>query len=918
MEDKYFGVKVQKDRKIKTTKKDVSTEEINEAQRLTNKQQTMLRQKIIETKNAIPRVKLDRLEYKMMTRDIADAYSILDVKTENEIDNPLLGVVESGRRCPTCKMTSTECPGHFGIINIGESMVHPAFRTFVIYTLQSICKNCACLYLSEEELKISGILNMSGLARLKEISDKSKNKPCPLCRQNNSIEFTATKNSGKEISWVILGTDRKDKTNPKVITFGPSIIKKIFHSIRPEDLKLLGYNRNHPENFVNDFIMVLPPASRPKVYREGQEILDSLTLTYLELVKTVREGSRLSEQGNGRSNENTSILMKYSALVEGKGEKPVSIRRANDKYKDITTRMKGKDGLMRNNLLGKRNDHSARSVLGPNKDIMYGTIALPKIFRQTLVVPEIVTKYNRKKIISLALRGEIVSICDFNGCEYPRFKETRDMDKLILKNKVYRKLSLGDYVVFNRQPTLHKQSMLAYPIGEFQEKDSIGIHLSSTTGHNADFDGDEGNIHVPQTIKARVECEFVAQAKYSLMSEYIPAPAVGLTYNSVLGAYLLTTNDISIELFEEGLELLHRNETFRENSKTIYERIEALENMGYKINKSSGKILCSVMLPPDFYYTKFEDDKPLVVIRNGIIVSGYLSKQTIGVSGGSIIQELWKRFPIDNCTDFISYSTFLFNWYLLQSGFTISIDDCRAPNDEKFREENDRLLDALNQGILSLPKLPDNARDFEKELREREIITRINNKVSEIKDKTMKIMSKTNPLVLMAKSKSKGTVKEISRIVATVEAQMPNGGRPKKTLNGGKRCIKTFSIDDESIFSRGFIKNSFYDGLDPEEYFFTMQVSREGIINTAIKTGDVGDIQRKMIKTFEDLVVDYDGSVRNQVGMIFQYSYNFNPSETTLTKDGSYFFINLKNVCESLNFKNGYDSLESITSNLLS
>jgi len=442
------------------------------------------------------------IDYSVMTRDTLSRISVCDVKNINKTqdltnttDDPRLGTIENYRLCATCEKTNEECPGHLGMINLPEDIIHPFFRLIAMKVLQCVCNTCNSLLLSEKHIIESGLIQIQGFARLNKIAELSKDgkakctngcPPNPIFKpqksgDNEDVNMFCIKKVGKEEYQYHLSVEK---------------IKNIFNSMSDRDVSLLGFINNHPSNFIVDFIPVMPVSARPYVIRDNQKQEDYLTTGYEEVLSKIieyyqidREDSKTTTEEERREECLKKIIYIYDHSIQNCDQ--THRRSPSDVCKSINDRISGKGSLMRDNMMGKRADFTGRTVLGPNRSISFGEIATPLAMASVLTVPEIVTIYNYKYVMDLSASGRIDYLCPSKGSFSGRkLKYDSRKHSINIGDKVGRFSENGDIILFNRQPTLHRQSFLGY-VCNFQDKLSLGIHLSSTSGHNADFDGDE-------------------------------------------------------------------------------------------------------------------------------------------------------------------------------------------------------------------------------------------------------------------------------------------------------------------------------------------------------------------------------------------------------------------------------------------
>ena len=879
-------------------------------------------------------LKLKQLEmvsivYSVMSRETLERISVCEVKNINKTkdltnttEDPRLGTIENFRLCATCEKTNEECPGHLGIINLPENIIHPFFRLIAMRVLQCVCNTCYKLFLDEEHLRESGILQLSGYPRLIKIAEFSKdgkvrcNNGCPAnpifkpqkSGDNQNVNMPCIKKIGKQELPYQLSV---------------STIKKIFDNISDRDVSLMGFINNHPSNFIVDFVTVMPVSARPYVFRvdSNQKQEDYLTSGYDDIISKVIEyyqtdREKTTDTENDKKEECIKdIIFIYDHSIQNCDQ---SHRRSpSEPCKSINDRIAGKGSLMRDNLLGKRADYTGRTVLGPNRSISFGEIAPPIAMQKILTVPEIVTIYNYDYILDLSKKGRIDYLCPKTGAFSGR-KLKFDNRKHVVNvgDKVGRYSENGDIIIFNRQPTLSRLSFLGY-VCDFQDKLSVGIHLSSTSGHNADFDGDEGNIHMLQTIDAQVEGRMIMYSGNNIMNSDRSAPQSGLVFNSLTGGYLLTKPGLvlSESVFYEGIEsikMFTKTNYTEDNFSTLFERLEKYPDT----EKFSGRSLMSVLFPKDFCYT-FRADDETIKIRHGILISGQLTKAQLGGQPGSIIQALWKQYNVQTTINFISDSNFLLNWYSLRYGLTVSYEDVKVTKFREYKEYKTKKIRELNKNVLGLPTLPEDASELDREEREVKINQMINESQNEMIGEFYKnYLEEDNSLSVALKSKAKGDKTQIKNQVALLGQNYVDLSRPKLLTSEGKRWLPTFHIDDKSIYSRGFSSSSYLDGLNPDEFFAQAQASRVAYSEQQLSTAETGTLQRKMVKAQENLIVTYDGTIRNHNNVILQFNYGagFDTGSMVFSYNGigmkCLSFINLKEEIEKENTEQGYTDFD--------
>ena len=473
--------------------------------------------------------------------------------------------------------------------------------------------------------------------------------------------------------------------------------------------------------------------------------------------------------------------------------------------------------------------------------------------------------------------------------------------KIEIGDIVERHLKNGDVVLFNRQPTLHRASMLAKKI-IVRPCRTFRFNLASTKSFNADFDGDEMNIFLPQDLDARAELLNLSTTKHNIMNSQSTKNNICITQDSLLGSYLLTKDDKDLgrDLF---FDICMKGDNW--SSEYILKRLQHIKRIMKAYNKNfplyCGKSLFSIMLPITFNYTKKNDirkDEPVVKIVKGVLLEGALGKSNLGQAHNSIIHVLHKEYSMDQSIDFINNCQFISSQYLIHRGFSIGIKDCISNIEQKteeiaykcFIEAKDTESSISHERIreLKICSILDKARDMTMKLAK-----------NNLKD--------DNAFIATVTSGSKGEYFNITQITSMLGQQMHMGKRIQKSLNRGRRTLPHYPKENPTIEqefeSQGFIKNSFLNGLNPQEFIWHAVTGREGCSNSSQNTAVSGYVQRKMIKTLEDVQVKYDGTVRNTNNWVVQWSYGNDgfDREKCSFKNDSVFFVDVNRVADRLN-----------------
>jgi DNA-directed RNA polymerase II subunit RPB1 len=409
------------------------------------------------------------------------------------------------------------------------------------------------------------------------------------------------------------------------------------------------------------------------------------------------------------------------------------------------------------------------------------------------------------------------------------------------------------------------------------------------------------NVHTPQEYDARAELSLLSTTKKVIMNSQASKPNLCIVQDALLGAFLMTKDDSEISK-ETFFDICMKGDNWEPSF--IIKKIEHSKKVFQEMGKDfvlNGKTLIGLMLPDDFFYTKKNDAHPtqkVVKIYKGVMIEGALNKAILGATSNGFIQVLYKEYNEDVCISFINNIQFIANAWLLYHGFSISISDCIGTKSEEIRKNVfSAMMEAKSiEGSTQHPKIKE---------------ARINACLNKAKDIGLKIakenMNPKNGFIATVTSGSKGDFFNITQITGLLGQQNLTGQRIQPILNRGKRTLPHYALKEGDINreyeSRGFIRNSFIHGLNPQEFWFHAMSGREGVSDTAMKTASSGYVQRKMIKMMEDIQVRYDGTVRNTCGNIIQWAYSEDGMDrtNTLSLQGKSEVMDVSRIVNKLN-----------------
>lgn len=843
-----------------------------------------------------------------------------------------MGVSQKGTHCDTCKQDLNECVGHFGYLDLALPVFHVGHFRTTVTILQSICKSCSRVMLKPEDAKsYSKRLtnpNLSYLAK-KSIHQQvlklaKKHTKCPHCDAFNGAvkkgpglmkivheKFKGRKKTDPLVTDALDELLRATENNKELASFispsalvqelNPVEVLKMFKNIPRTDISLVGMtgSTSDPSNLIVTRVYVPPPCIRPSVVSEIKSgtTEDDLTMKQSEILLINEVIAKHTNTGGKIEliQEDWDFLQLHVALYFNSEISGVPLSMMPKKStRGIVQRLKGKQGRFRGNLSGKRVDFSARTVISPDPNLQIHQVGVPDRVAKILTYPEQVNSANIEKLRSMIRNG----IDIHPGANYvqksnniKKFLGYGNRDKVAQELKfgdiVERHLIDGDIVLFNRQPSLHKLSIMCH-VAKVQPQRTFRFNECVCTPYNADFDGDEMNLHLPQTEEARAEALVLMGNKSNLVTPKNGELLIAATQDFITGGYLLTQRDEFLTK-EKAMQLASCMLAGPDANMNIDLPPPAIMKPR---RLWTGKQIFSLILRPNNEcpvksnlmtkgknYTGNNDmciRDSYVVIRNSVLLCGSMDKSTMG-SGtkNCIFYVILRDFGEDYATKTMWRLARMTSYFMMNRGFSFGISDVTPSS--KLLEEKQNLLE----------KGYKNCNEYIKEMKngtltcspgctaEQTLESMMLKELSSIRELAAKAcfreLHPTNSALIMAQSGSKGSNINISQMIACVGQQAING---KRVPNGFEdRALPHFEKFSKHAAARGFVQNSFYSGLTPTEFFFHTMAGREGLVDTAVKTAETGYLQRRLVKCLEDLVIQYDGTVRNAIGEVVEFIY---------------------------------------------
>ncbi|VVB82209.1 DNA-directed RNA polymerase subunit A' [uncultured archaeon] len=767
-----------------------------------------------------------------------ELYNIDGYPVDGGLMDLRLGAIDPGVRCRTCGGRLKECLGHSGSIDLARPVIHLKYVPLIELGLRSFCKECGKLLLSDKDLE-----KYTPSERAKRAKDAKKCPHCGALHDKVKLDKPTT---------FLVGKTR----------LFPTEIREILANIPDAEFKKIGVNPSscRPEWSVLTMLLVPPVTVRPSIILEsGERSEDDLTH---KLSDIIRANQRLWENLNAGAPEviieDLWDLLQFHVTTffdNSVAKIPPARHRSGQPLKTIMERIKGKEGRIRKNLAGKRVNYSGRTVISPDPCIAINEVGIPYEIAKVVTVAEGVTDLNIEKLKKLIEKGD-----EYPGANYiirpdgKRKKITADLkeeiiNELVAGYKVERHLQDGDIVLFNRHPSLHKGSLMAHFVKVLPGR-TFRLHPAVAFPYNADFDGDEMNIHSPQTEEARAEAKILLDVKKNLISSKNNTNLIGCIGDAITGNYLLGEDEVTREyanqiLFRAGID-------HQVTKKTI-----------------TGKEIFSAILPK----INFSNDS--IQVKEGEITKGNIDKTLFGSEDGELIKHLEKEVGVSKTFDAIREAFNLGVRYLSDKGITISVDDLDLDPSiiemgeeiiKKAEKKTEEIIESYNDGTLEI--IPGKTNVESREIKILQALNEVRTKIGEI---VKREIPKDNPVNHMIRSGGGGNILNITQMASCVGQQALWGKRIDIGYIG--RTLSFFNKGDLSPHSRGFIRSSFIKGVRPDEFFFGAITGRDSLMDTALRTPKSGYLYRRLANALQDLRVEYDGTVRDSNNNVIQYKY---------------------------------------------
>ena len=821
----------------------------------------------------------------------------------NGLFDPRMGVIDNNRMCTTCQDRNTFCPGHFGHITLARPVFYIQFFDIVRKLVRCVCFKCSRILVDIDSAGVRALMSKTRQKRWEIISKMcQKVKRCGGetvdgcgAKAPDKVVRTDDMSMRLRLVWKAIAPEVS-----KEVIFTAEDVLRVLRGISDADSNALGFSpvHNRPEWMICTVLPVPPPSVRPSVRQDtGQRQEDDLTHKLSDIIKfnnLLRE--RIGKGASVETVDHSIQLLQYhvATLIDNSVPSmfPAKDHAGGRTIRSLTERLRHKDGRIRGNLMGKRVDFSARTVITPDPNLSIDELGVPYKIAMNLTFPEIVGPYNERQLRQLVIAGPDV---------YPGAKQIRKTaeanrtirlrghpdraalaDELRHGDIVERHLRNGDFVLFNRQPSLHKMSMMGHRV-RVMEYNSFRLNVCVCASYNADFDGDEMNMHVPQSLQTHYEIQKLAAVPLHVLSPRYSTPIITIVQDVALGVFRISQSHVRVSQ-SQLFNLVCGIQTF--DPRLLPEPGDADRNMW------TGRQVLSMVLPPsaavrmtvgmhDRDSPEFDPDVDEVVIEGGIIKRGVLTAKVFSKESRGIVHQTFNMLGPNAVTALLNSTQKLICDWLVISGFSVGVSDLvvsRTTADRirgvlsSAKDEVHALLRSVHMGTFENDSTKSNVDFLEEKITA--CLGRAGmdqaGKLSE-NGQSEKGGLLANRMLNMIKGGSKGKEINFTQMTACLGAQSIENNRVPDGFDS--RTLPHYTKYDDGPESRGFIDHSFIDGLSPQEFFFHAMAGRIGLIDTAVRTSQTGYLQRRLVKAMEDCKIHHDLTVRNANNFIVQFLY---------------------------------------------
>ena len=694
-----------------------------------------------------------------------------------------------------------------------------------------------------------------------------------------------------------------DLTEEDMNKLMPSDIRDWFEEIPDEDIEVLGIDAegSRPEWMILTVLPVPPVTARPSITLDnGQRSEDDLTHKLVDIIRINQRFMENREAGAPQLIiEDLWELLQYHVTTFVDNEisgTPPARHRSGRPLKTLSQRLKGKEGRFRGSLSGKRVNFSARTVISPDPTLSLNEVGVPDRVASEMTITINVTERTIEEAKQYVSNGPETH----PGANYVKRPDGRRL-KVTEKNceelatkieagwEVNRHLIDGDIVIFNRQPSLHRMSIMAHEVVVMPYK-TFRLNTTVCPPYNADFDGDEMNMHALQTEESRAEARVLMRVQEQILSPRFGENIIGAIQDHISGTYLLT----------------HDNPQFTETQALDLLRATQVDELPEPDGEDetgpywTGRTVFSLLLPDGLDLEFDSSAGDTVIIEDGQHLQGTIDEDAVGAFGGEIVDTIVKQYSETRARVFINEVAALAMRAIMHFGFSIGIDDESIPPvaDEQVDEAIDNAYGRIDELIETyragdLESLPGRTVDETLEMKIMQTLGKARDSAGEIAEDHF---ADDNPAVVMARSGARGSMLNLTQMAGCVGQQAVRGER----INRGyeDRTLAHYEPNDLSAEAHGFVENSYRGGLTPREFFFHAMGGREGLVDTAVRTSKSGYLQRRLINALSELEVQYDGTVRDTSDRVVQFEFGEDGTSPVKVSSDEDFAVDVEGITD--------------------
>jgi len=819
-----------------------------------------------------------------------------------------MGVVDGSRVCATCQQRNTFCPGHFGHVVLARPVFYVQFFEVVRKVLKCVCFRCSRLLVDVESPEVRALLarkisrqkRWEAMSKLCQKVKRCGQETLDGCGARVPDKVTKTEDMRLTLSWrdassasaaaaaaaaasasaaAAAGETVAGPTSAaRDVVFNAEDVLRVLRGVTDASCEALGFSSEHakPEWMICTVLPVPPPAVRPSVRHEsGQRQEDDLTHKLCDIIKwnnTLRDKIARGHSFDTIESSYVPMLQYHVATLIDNSVPSMypSKDRAGRTFRSLTERLRHKEGRIRGNLMGKRVDFSARTVITPDPNLSIDELGVPLKIAMNLTFPEIVGPLTRDELQRLVIAGpdkypgakQVRKVAA--GNRTIRLKGHPDPASIVLEDGdvVERHLRNGDYVLFNRQPSLHKMSMMAHRV-RVMPYHTFRLNVCVCASYNADFDGDEMNMHVPQSLQTLYEIKELAAVPMHILSPRYSKPIITIVQDVALGVFRITQPHVRIsqrQLFNLacGNQLLGgyaSGAAGAEGAGGALMRVAPgvtssadMWSAGGAAGEWTGRQVLSTVLPPtasvymrnDIANPKdFDADVDEIIVEGGVIRSGVLSEKVFSRASRGLVHSTYNTLGAAAVTAMLNSTQKLVCDWLVLSGFSVGVSDLIVSpitTEKKHsaiglaKAKVHESMRSVHAGTFENNSTKSNADFLEEQIMD--ILSKATDAAGKLCREGFGIGN--NRMLNMIISGSKGKPMNFTQMTACLGGQAIEQKRVPDGFDG--RTLPHFTKYDDGPEARGFVEHSFIEGLSPHEFFFHAMAGRIGLIDTAVRS----------------------------------------------------------------------------------